>query len=122
MCVLNCFACFYRADFCTTLVVVLAILFLNDATDVSRDKFRFLPLLQLFSIVYDFVWLFKVQDMVNEGSEEGGLEASVRAFSVRVSYIALGFKFVAFFVLWKVSYNYLVDIKGIKDAPRMGKV
>ena len=119
---LNCFACFYRADFCTTLVVVLAILFLNDATDVSRDKFRFLPVLQLFSIVYDFVWLFKVQDMVNEGSEEGGLEAGVRAFSVQVSYVAFGFKWVAFFVLWKVSYNYLVDIKGIKDAPRMGKV
>ena len=27
-----------------------------------------------------------------------------------------------FFVLWKVSYNYLVDIKQCPDAPRITKI
>ena len=27
-----------------------------------------------------------------------------------------------FFVLWKVSYNYLVDVKGIVEAPRIIKL
>ena len=27
-----------------------------------------------------------------------------------------------FFVLWKVSVNYLVDVKGIADAPRIMKL
>jgi len=31
-------------------------------------------------------------------------------------------KFFIFFVLWKVSYNYLIDIKGVKDAPRIIKL
>ena len=25
-------------------------------------------------------------------------------------------------MLWKVSYNYLIDIKGVKDAPRIIKL
>lgn len=51
--------------------------------------------------------------------EEGGLEQPVKSFSVTISYVAFIFKFFVFFVLWKVSYNYLLDIKGISDAPRI---
>ena len=58
MCILNVFACFSRADFTTSLVCVLAIFYLNDNDDINRDQFRFLPLLQLVSIVYDIIWLF----------------------------------------------------------------
>ena len=29
---------------------------------------------------------------------------------------------ILFFVIWKVSYNYLVDVKGITDAPRIMKL
>jgi len=55
---------------------------LNDNADVSRDKFRFLPIVQLVSLVYDFIWLFFLQDMEREAASEGGTESSVRAFSV----------------------------------------
>ena len=49
---------FYRADFLTTLVNVLAIMYLNDLDGLDRDHFRWLPLLQFLSIGYDTTWLF----------------------------------------------------------------
>lgn len=83
MCILNVFACIARPDFLTGLVCVLAIFYLSDNEEINRDKFRLLPLLQLFSIIYDFIWLFFVQNMVEEGEKtEKGLERSVKAFSV----------------------------------------
>jgi hypothetical protein len=77
----------------------------------------------LVSIVYDFIWLFGLQDE-KEGSEksEGGLEASVRSFSVNISWIQFGFKFVVFLVLWKVSFNYLLDVKNVYEAPKIAKI
>lgn len=83
MCILNVFACVARPDFLTGIVCVLAIFYLSDNEDINRDKFRLLPLLQLFSIIYDFIWLFFIQNMVEEGEKtEKGLERSVKAFSV----------------------------------------
>ena len=83
MCILNVFACIARPDFLTGLVCVLAIFFLSESEDINRDKFRWLPVLQLISIIYDLVWLFFIQDMVAEGEgEEKGLERSVKAFSI----------------------------------------
>jgi len=60
MCILNVFACMYRADFVTGLVCVLAIFFLTETDDIGRNTFRYLPLLQLFSIIYDCIWLFAI--------------------------------------------------------------
>ena len=51
-----------------------------------------LPLLQLVSIVYDAVWLFLLQDMAKEGAQEGGLEASIKNFSVTISWVNFVFK------------------------------
>jgi len=114
MFILNVFACYARPDFCTSIVCVLAILYLNDNSQVRRDDFRYLPLIQLVSIAYDFVWLFFLQDMEREGAyQEGGIEVTVKSFAVTISYVAFIFKFLVFLVLWKVSYNYLLDIKGI---------
>lgn len=73
--VLNMFACYARPDFSTTLVCALAIFYLNENEDVSRDKFRFVPFLQFLSIIYDFFWLFFLQELEKEGAtQEGGLE------------------------------------------------
>ena len=86
-------ACYAKPDFITTVVITLAILFLNDTEDINRDKFRLLPLVQLISIVYDFVWLFFVQNLSREGaSNEGGLELPVKLFALQVAYIAFIFK------------------------------
>jgi hypothetical protein len=75
--------------------------------------------------------------MNREGqAADGGIEASVKSFSVTISYVAfifkvstsikinlnLKFKFFVFLILWKVSFNYLLDIKGIQDAPRIIKI
>ena len=88
----NAFTCFYRADFLTTLVNVLAIFFLNDLDGLDRDHFRLLPLLQLLSIGYDTTWLFILQDLNNESVQENGLESSVKRFSLSLSYVQYGFK------------------------------
>lgn len=123
MIVLNIFACYARPDFLTTLVCALAILFLNDTDNVDRDMFRWVPLLQLLSIAFDCLWLFWLQELAREGvSSEGQAEAPVKSFSLTMSYVAFIFKFFVFLVLWKVSYNYLIDIKGIVDAPRVIKL
>mmetsp|Transcript_13101 Transcript_13101/g.22113 ORF Transcript_13101/g.22113 Transcript_13101/m.22113 type:complete len:98 (+) Transcript_13101:1401-1694(+) len=75
------------------------------------------------SILYDFFWLFFLQEMEREGAAaEGGLEASVKSFAITVSYVQFMFKIVVFFVLWKVSYNYLLDIKSVYEAPRIVKI
>ena len=54
--------------------------------------------------------------------QEGGLELPVKLFALHITWIAWFFKFPFFFVLWKASYNYLVDIKEIHDAPRIIKL
>ena len=86
------FTCFYRADFLTTLVCVLAIMYLNDLDGLDRDHFRWLPILQLISIGYDTTWLFIIQDLNNESLAENGLEGSVKRFSLSLSYVQYGFK------------------------------
>lgn len=110
--ILNILVCFSRPDFLTTLVCVLAIFYLNDNDDINRDQFRFLPVLLLISIAYDALWLFYLQDDEKEGQiEEGGILLTIIEFSLTISYVNFFFKFLVFFVLWKVSYNYLLDIK-----------
>ena len=121
--IMNVMACYARPDFLTLVVCVLALLFLSDTDNINRDKFRLLPLMLLISIVYDFIWLFFIQDLKGDGQHEhGGLELSVKIFALRVTYIEFIFKFPFFLVLWKVSYNYLADIKEIKEAPRIIKL
>ena len=123
MVILNIMACYARPDFITQMVCVLAILFLSDSETISRDAFRALPLVLLVSIVYDFIWLFFIQGLVAEAEhQEGGLELPVKLFALHITWIAWLFKFPFFFVLWKVSYNYLVDIKEVHDAPRIIKL
>ena len=123
MTIMNIMACYARPDFLTQLVCVVSLLFLSESENINRDKFRILPLLLLLSIIYDFVWLFFIQDLKGEGQREhGGIENSVKKFSLHVTYIEFIYKVPFFFVLWKVSYNYLADIKEIKDAPRIIKL
>lgn len=115
MTIMNIMACYARPDFLTQLVCVLSLLFLSDADNINRDKFRLLPLILLISIIYDFVWLFFIQDLKGDGQHEhGGLELNVKIFSLHVTHFEFFFKIPFFLVLWKVSYNYLADIKEIK--------
>lgn len=65
--IMNIMACYARPDFLTLLVGVLSILYLSDNENVNRDKFRLLPLVLLISIIYDFIWLFFIQDLRGDG-------------------------------------------------------
>ena len=61
--------------------------------------------------------------MKGEGQHEhGGIELHVKILALHVTYIEFIYKFPFFLVLWKVSYNYLADIKEIKAAPRIIKL
>ena len=60
MLLLNCLECFDRADFATTIVGLLSIIFLSENESVNRDHFRFIPVLMLLTIIYDFIWLFAI--------------------------------------------------------------
>jgi hypothetical protein len=42
--------------------------------------------------------------------------------ALHVSYLMLFFKPFLFFIIWKMSYNFLIDVKGIKDAPRVIRI
>jgi hypothetical protein len=69
------------------------------------------------------VWLLFIQDLAGEGvRQDGGREATVKKFALHVTWVALFYKLPFFFVIWKVSYNYLIDIKEVKDAPRITKL
>jgi hypothetical protein len=105
MCILNVFSFFFRPDFLTSLVGALAIFYLNDNDNISREKFRYLPLFQLVSIAYDAIWLFGIQDLFREGAaEEGGLEAQIKNFSITMSYIAFGFKVRKYIQIFAINH------------------
>lgn len=46
-------------------------------------------------------------------------EAKVKHLAMHICYVVMIFKPFAFFVLWKVSINYLSDIKQVENAPRL---
>ena len=46
------------------------------------------------------------------------MEHNVKNFALWLSYITFAFKPIVFLVIWKVSYNFLTDIKQIPEAPR----
>ena len=91
--ILNMLASFDRADYVTSIAAILAIFFLNDNSDINRDKFRYLPIVMLISVVYDIIWLFLIQDRAHEGEvSEGGLESTVINVAIWASYANLFFK------------------------------
>ena len=119
----NAFAGYARPDFLTQIVCVLAVYMLQENDNIDRTKFRLLPIALFISIIYDIVFLIFLQNIAIEAYRvEGGMEASVKMFALYLSYITLAFKPFVFLILWKVSFNYLTDIKQVHEAPRMMKL
>ena len=50
----------------------------------------------LFSVLFDLIWLLLFND-INNDVEDGGLEKSVRIFSLLIAYIQLFFKVIQIF-------------------------
>jgi hypothetical protein len=61
--VFNVMACYARPDFLTQLAIVLSLFFLQEGFDIDRNTFRFLPILILVSIFYDFIYMVFVQNL-----------------------------------------------------------
>lgn len=116
--ILNAFACYGRPDFLTQLVCVLALYFLNT-DNLDQSMFRLLPLAVLMSFIYDIVYLFFIQTLANEGAKaDGGREHSIKNFALYLSYATFGLKVAVFFVIWKVSFNFLDDFLEVNEAAR----
>ena len=61
----------------------------------------------ILSFVYDVLWLIlRFGDLSGEDEEDGGMEASVRKFSLFMTIISLFFKIVMTFVFWMASMRF----------------
>jgi len=59
------------------------------------------------SITYDIAWfIMRHSDLSADKDSEGGVETSVKRFSLYTAYIAFFFKFIMLFVYWKVSVKF----------------
>lgn len=87
---------FFRPDFVTLTAVALGLYFLDKPENCRRIYFRYLVVLLLVSIVYDFLFLFWINDYDNDN--EGSGESSLKKFSLLMSWISF---------CWRVS-NYYV--------------
>ena len=55
---------------------------------------------------YDLLWyIFRFGDMVDGSEEDGGVEASIRKFSLVMTIIALVCKVIMVFVFWMASHR-----------------
>lgn len=61
----------------------------------------------ILTFIYDIMWLLlRGYDMAGNDEEEGGMEASIRKFSLVMTIIALIFKVVMTFVYWMASMRF----------------
>ena len=83
-----------KPDFLTLTAVAMAIYFFYFPEHLRRSGFRYLTGVLGISIAYDLVWIFLITDYADKDSSADAREASVRLFSLRVSYVSL---------IWRVS-------------------
>ena len=61
----------------------------------------------ILSFVYDVLWLIlRFGDLSGDDEEDGGMEATVRKFSLFMTIISLFFKIVMTFVFWMASMRF----------------
>jgi hypothetical protein len=87
---------FFRPDFVTLTAVALGLYFLDKPENCKRVYFRYLVLLLLVSIVYDFLFLFWINEYSDENDGSG--ESSLKKFSLLMSWISF---------CWRVSNCYV---------------
>ena len=61
----------------------------------------------VLSFVYDLLWLIlRFQDYAGDDEEDGGMEATIRKFSLIMTIFSLFFKFIMTFVYWMASMKF----------------
>jgi hypothetical protein len=104
---MTCLVHFYKADFVNLTVCTVAIYILTNAKDAKPAHFRYLVAGTILSFVYDLVWLFLCgSELAGDDEEDGGMETSVRKFSLWMTIISLIFKVVMTFVFWMASLKF----------------
>lgn len=98
---------FYKADFVNLTVCTVAIHMLSSPKDVRPTQFRYLVAGTILSFAYDIAWfVLRGYDMVGDDEEDGGMEASIRKFSLFMTIIAMVFKVIMTFVYWMASMRF----------------
>jgi len=98
---------FYKADFVNLTVVTVAIYLLTNANDAQQKHFRYLVAGTILSFVYDVFWLIlRSGELAGDDEEDGGMEASIRKFSLVMVIVGLVFKVIMTFVYWMASMRF----------------
>lgn len=102
---------FHKADFLNLTVCCVAIytLVLADVKDQQHDKIKWRLIIYgaTLSLVYDITWfILRQSDLNADVDSEGGVEISIKKFSLYLAYFTFFFKFIMLFVYWKVSVNF----------------
>ena len=107
---------FYKADFVNLTVVTIAIFLLHNADKFSAGWFRVLVGGIVISIGYDVTWfLLRSGEMSNDEDGDGGVERTIRRFSLIMAIISLLLKMIMSVVFWMASINY-ADVKDERSA------
>ncbi len=87
---LTCCVLFFRTDFVNLTVCTAGIYMLCNTDKIRKWTFRVLVFGIFVSLIYDLLW-FYLNDQTND-SPDGGVEKSVRNFSLTVSYFSFFFR------------------------------
>lgn len=107
--ILTCFVLFFRTDFLNLTVCTSAIYMILNTDKIKRWTFRALVLGIFLSLLYDLFW-FMMQDVSNDVSD-GGLQKSIKNFSLMMSYFSFFFRIIVALVFWKDSLDFNRIIK-----------
>lgn len=98
---------FYKADFVNLTVCTLAFLLLSNADKSNKTHFRLLTAGIVVSMAYDVAWfILKSEELLSKDDGDGGVEETIRKFSLTMAIISFILKIVMSFVYWMASMNY----------------
>ena len=107
---------FYKADFVNLTVVTVSIFLLHNADKLSAGWFRLLVAGIILSIGYDITWfVLRSWEMEADEDGDGGVEKTIRRFSLIMAIISLILKVVMSVVFWMASIKY-EDVKDERAA------
>jgi hypothetical protein len=94
--VLTCLVLFFRTDFLNLTVCTSAIYMILNTDRIKKWTFRTLVLGIFLSLGYDLFWFLMIQDF-NSDQSDGGVEKSIKSFSLTVSYLSFFFRVILSF-------------------------
>ena len=93
---------FFRTDFVNLTVCTTAIYMLSNTDKIKKWTFRGLVFGIFISLIYDLLWFF-FQEQSND-LEDGGVQKSVRNFSLSISYLSFFFRVSIKLYLYHIDY------------------